>query len=81
MKTHVTTNIRLDASLYNDIKKDAFKRGISIAEFFRQSAEKEISKRKNIGDDPIWGLGEMSYDAGEGSETDIAENHDKYIYD
>ncbi len=81
MKTHVTTNIRLGTTLYNDIKNVAFKRGISIAEFFRQLADAEINKRKNINDDPLWSLGSMPYDGGETAETDISANHDKYIYE
>jgi len=37
MKTHVTTNIRLGTTLYNDIKNVAFKRGISIAELLTKT--------------------------------------------
>jgi len=80
MKAHVTTNVRLDARLYDQLKRIAFERRMSLAALFREMAAAMVGKRSRVHEDPLWQLGEQPFDAGADAPRDIAANHDAYLY-
>ena len=80
MKTYVTTNLRLDASLYEQLKRIALERRMSLSALFREMAATVAGRRARIQDDPLWQLGSNAFDAGADAPSDIAANHDQYLY-
>lgn len=80
MKTHVTTNVRMDASVYQQLKRMAFERRMSLSALFREMAAAMVGNRQRIQDDPIWRVGEQPFDAGADAPRDIAAHHDHYLY-
>ncbi len=80
MKTHVTTNLRLEAGVHEQLKRIAFERRKSLSALFREMAAAIVGNRSRIHEDPLWQLGEHPFDAGADAPRDIAANHDAYLY-
>ena len=79
MKTDVATNLYFPKEQYANIKQIAKRLGISIAEYIRELAKKDIKSRTEHIDwenDPLWDI----IGIGKTKETDIAVNHDHYLY-
>jgi len=79
MKTEIATNLYFSKEQYAAIKQVAKNLGISIAEYIRRLADKDIKSRTKHIDwehDPLWDI----IGIGKTKETDIAANHDYYLY-
>lgn len=79
MKTDIATNLYFPKEQYSAIKQVAKKLGISIAEYMRRLADKDIKSRTKQIDwknDPIWDI----IGTGTGKYTDLSVNHDHYLY-
>ena len=79
MKTEIATNLYFPKEQYADIKQIAKSLGISIAEYIRRLADKDIKSRTKHIDwehDPLWDI----IGSGTGKHTDLSVNHDYYLY-
>ena len=79
MKTDIATNLYFPKEQYAAIKQIAKKLGVSIAEYIRRLADKDIKSRTKHIDwehDSFWNIVGIV----RGKETDLSVNHDYYLY-
>jgi hypothetical protein len=74
------TTIMLPESLKRRASKLARREGVSLAELIRSALEERIAARTDWANDPLWkALEPMDFPPD--SPTDLAANHDKYLYE
>jgi hypothetical protein len=72
----VRTQIYLPQKLHRALKREARRRGVSMAQLLREGAQIVLRQQPSIVADPLADLvGAASDDS-----TDLAEHHDRYLY-
>jgi hypothetical protein len=74
--TEVRTQLYLPGKLHRALKRAARQRGVSMAQLLREAAEEAVRKQALVSMDPLEGL----IGAAQGEPTDLAEEHDRYLY-
>lgn len=75
------TTIMLPDDLKHRAGQLAQERGVSLAELIRELLEERLAKTaKSWADDPLF-AGWKPWDGPDDGPTDMAENHDRYLYD
>jgi hypothetical protein len=74
------TTIMLPEDLKRRASKRARREGLSLAELIRTALEEKLAVRPSVADDPLWKALEP-IDFPPDSPTDLAANHDDYLYE
>ena len=69
------THISLSPELRAKVEREANSRGMSLAEFVRESLEQAVADKPS--DDPLFSDNAVYRDNG---RVDLASNHDDYLY-
>ncbi len=78
----VRIQVELSEELHSHLAQEARAKGLSMAEIVRQAlAEYFSSDGEPHPDDPIWAWGGASEVCGSSGITDLAANHDRYLYE